>query len=59
MNDRNLIPDAGATSVALAGNNKSLLPTDVFGTTSSSMSSCMLPDFSTNSPGPTEIPTLG
>merc|ERR1719452_441432 len=50
--------DVGATSVARVGNNNSLLSTDVFTRPPSSMSSCMLPDFSTNSPGPTEIPTL-
>merc|ERR1739838_975978 len=41
--------DVGATSVARVGNNNSLLSTDVFTRPPSSMSSCMLPDFSTNS----------
>jgi len=50
--------DAGATSVAKVGSNNSLLSSDVFPRPPSSMSSCMLPDFSTNSPGRTEIPTL-
>merc|ERR1719341_2274254 len=50
--------DAGATSVARVGNNNSLLSSDVFPRPPSSMSSCMLSDFSTNSPGQTEIPTL-